>query len=113
MAFFGECSNSHAFNVSDKDFSNCWVLDFGATNHITNSSKVFTFYNLSPSKRKISIADGSLTIVAGLGEVCLSQSIVLKNVLHAPKLSTNLVSVNWLKQDLKCHVIFYSSHCLF
>ena len=113
LAFSGECSNSHAFNVSDKDFSNSWVLDSRATDHMTNSSKVFTFYNPSPSNRKISTADGSLTTVAGLGEVCLSQSIVLKNVLHVPKLSTNLMSVNQLTQDLKCHVIFYPSQCLF
>ena len=32
-------------------------------------------------------------------------------MLHIPKLSTNLVSIKKLTQDLGCNVIFYSTHC--
>ncbi|KAJ4712334.1 hypothetical protein OWV82_014593 [Melia azedarach] len=46
--------------------------------------------------RKIATADGSLSTVAGVGDVKISPSFILKNVLHVPKLSTNLVSINTL-----------------
>jgi len=34
-------------------------------------------------------------------------------VLHVPSLSTNLLSVHKLTQDLNCHVIFSSHICVF
>ena len=43
----------------------------------------------------------------------MGKFIVLKNVLHVPKLSTKLVSIHRLTKDLNCHVIFYLSHCVF
>ena len=63
--------------------------------------------------RKIATADGSLTIVAGIGDVKISPSLMLKNVLHVPRLTTNLISIKKLTQDLHCNVVFYHSHCVF
>ena len=39
--------------------------------------------------------------------------MVLKNVLHVPQLSTNLVSIQKLTQDLSCRVIIDASFCEF
>ena len=72
--------------------------------HILHKSLVLTAL---PSNKKIATADGSLTTVAGQKEVHLDNSIVLKIVLHIPKLSTNLVSIHRLTKDLNCHVIFH------
>ena len=63
-------------------------------------------------KNMISIADGTLITVAGQGEVQISPSITLKNVLHVPKLSTNLISIQKLTKDLSCNVVFYSNSCI-
>ena len=88
-------------------------MDSGAIDHMTNTSNVFFTYSPCPSNRKIATADGSLTTVAGVGNVQISPLVTLKNVLHVPKLSTNLISVQKLTQDLSCNVIFHNNHCVF
>ena len=66
-------------------------------------------YNSCPSNKKIATSDGSLATVVGQGEVHLNKSMVLKNMLHVPKFSTNLVSIHQLTKELNCHMIFYPS----
>jgi transposase InsO family protein len=105
-------SLSSSSNASDV-FPNSWILDSGATDHMTNSSHQFTSYTPCPSNRKITTADGSVTTVAGRGDVRLSESLFLKNVLHVPKLCTNLISIHKLTNDSNCYVSFYPSYCVF
>ena len=59
---------------------------------MTHSSQKFNTYSPCPSNKKIATNDGSLATVASQGEFRLNKSIVLKNVLHVPKLSTNFFS---------------------
>ena len=80
---------------------------------MTHSSNQFKTYTPCPSNRKIVLADGTTTTVAGVGDVQVNPDLVLKNVLHVPRLSTNLVSIQKLTQDLICRVIFYASYCEF
>ena len=47
--------------------------------------------------------------MVGKGDVQVNPNLVLKNVLHVPYLSTNLVSIQKLTQDLTCHIIFDAS----
>ena len=89
-------SPSLAFSVLDMSFLGSWVIDSGATNHMTHSSQKFNTYSPCPSNKKIATTDGSLATVASQGEVRLNKSIVLKNVLHVPKLSTNFFSLHRL-----------------
>lgn len=78
------------------------VTDSGATDHMTCSSKCFTSY--TPCHRKITTADGSTTTVLGQGGIYLNNSLMLKNVLHVPKLFANLNSIQKLIQDSDCKV---------
>ncbi|KAK2997364.1 hypothetical protein RJ639_025480 [Escallonia herrerae] len=66
-----------------------------------------------PRNKKIKIADGSLSTIAGTGSIVLSPSITLHNVLHVPKLSCNLLSISKLTNDLKYQANFYSTRCEF
>jgi len=59
------------------------------------------------------MADGSLTIVAGQGDIFLNKHLTLKNILHVPKLFTNLISIQKLTSDANCHVISYPTFCEF
>ncbi|KAG6470271.1 hypothetical protein ZIOFF_071336 [Zingiber officinale] len=59
-----------------------WILDSGATDHMTSISQYFSSYTPSAGNQKIKIADGSFATVAGKGLVPISQSITLTNVLH-------------------------------
>lgn len=113
LAYSGKHCSSFGFNVSGLPLKYSWIMDSGATDHMTHSSNLFSTYSPCPSNKKIATADGSLTTVAGRGDVQISPSIILKNVLHVPKLSTNLVSIQKLTQDLHCKVIFYNEYCEF
>ncbi len=101
---------SIGFNASDRP---SWIIDSGATDHMTYQSSLFTTYSPCPSSRKVATADGSLTTVAGIGDVPLSSSLILRNVLHVPKLSTNLISIQKLTHDLCCQATFSDTYCIF
>ncbi|KAJ0041973.1 hypothetical protein Pint_18863 [Pistacia integerrima] len=75
----GKLYSLYALSASSSDFSNSWVIDSRATDHMTYSSHKFLTYYPCPSNRQVSIADGSLATVAGQGDIILSLSITLKN----------------------------------
>ena len=109
---FGEFLFSFGLNASDKNYNPYWILDFGATDHMAPLPKHFSSYTPCPSNKKISTADGSLMTAAGQGEVQISPSITLKNVLHIPKLSVSLISIKKLIKDLSCNAVFYDNVCI-
>ena len=109
----GTSQFSVGFNASDKPFNQYWILDSGATDHMTPLHTHFSTYSPCPSNKKISTADGSLITVAGEGNIQISPSMTLNNVLHIPKLSTSLISIQKLTKDLSCNVIFDNNSCVF
>ena len=42
-----------------------------------------------------------------------TSSLELNQVLHVPKLSFNLFSVNQITKSLNCSVTFFPTHCIF
>ena len=86
LAFSGKFSTSQGLHVSDKVIQELWVIDSGATDHMTHSSLHFCTYSPCPSNRKITVADGSLITVAGLGNIQLSPFITLKKCVACPKI---------------------------
>ncbi|XP_073016671.1 uncharacterized protein [Primulina eburnea] len=90
-----------------------WVIDSGATDHMTGSSSFFSSYKPCAGNRRVRIADGSFNSIARIGDIKLSLTITLSNVLHVPKLSCNLISISKLTQDLKCQAKFSNSNCVF
>ncbi|WVZ24536.1 hypothetical protein V8G54_003080 [Vigna mungo] len=111
LTYSGKFPLLFGLNVSDTPFTPYWVLDSGATDHMTPLHKYFSTYSPCPNNKKISTADGTLITAAGQGDVQISPSMTLKNVLHVPKLSTNLISIQKLTKDLSCNV-FYSNTCI-
>ena len=112
LALSGKSPFPFGLHVSIKCWANYWVIDSGATDHMTHTSQYFNSHTPCPSSRKIIVANGSLATDAGLGDIYVTP-LILKNVLHVPKLSTNLVSIQKLTEDLKCHAIFHPSYCVF
>ncbi|KAE8673438.1 Detected protein of unknown function [Hibiscus syriacus] len=82
--------------------SNPWIIDSRATDHMTGSSSIFSSYFPLSGNLKVKIVDGSLTSIVGKGSIIISPSLTLLNVLHVPKLSCNLISVNRIIHDCKC-----------
>ncbi|KAL2336894.1 hypothetical protein Fmac_011340 [Flemingia macrophylla] len=112
LAYSGKFPLSFGLNVSDTPFNNYWILDSGATYHMTPLAKHFSTYSPCPSNKKIATTDGTLITAAGQGNIQINPLITLKDVLHVPKLSTNLVSIQKLMKNLSCKV-FFNDHCVF
>jgi len=93
--------------------SRTWIVDSGATDHMTGESSLFSSYSPCAGNFKIKIADGSLSAVAGKGPVIISPLLTLQDVLHVPNLSYNLLSVSKLIRDKRCQTHFFDTHCLF
>ena len=106
LALSGISSFPFCMNASEKFYSNSWIIDSGATDHMTPTSHFFHSYTPCPSSRKIVVANGTLATVAGLGNIHITPTLILKDVLHVPKLSANLISIQKLTHDLKCYAIF-------
>ena len=106
LALSGTISLSFCINASHRVYDDSWIIDSGATDHMTSKSQLFYTYTSSPSNKKIVVANGSLATVTGFGDIYITPTLILKNVLYVPKLSVNLVSIQKLTHDLKCYAIF-------
>ena len=101
---------SHALHA---DSNQPWIIDSGASDHMTGLSSVFSTYIPSSGKEKVRTADGSLSSISGKGVIKLFDSLPLSSVLHVPNFSTNLLSIARITSDLNCSVTFFPSHCVF
>lgn len=79
--------------------SKSWVIDFGVIDHMTHCPNKFDNYIPVPRNRKIFVADGSAISIDGHGNI-FTFLLSLPNVLHVPKLSTNLLSIHKITKDL-------------
>ncbi|KAL0303582.1 UNVERIFIED_CONTAM: Retrovirus-related Pol polyprotein from transposon RE1 [Sesamum radiatum] len=113
LAQTGKTSISHALNASLTLPSSSWVVDSGATDHMTTSHHSFITYDACPSNRKVKVAEGSLATVAGQGTVPLFTDFFLKDVLHVPRFSANLLSIKKVTKVLNGLAIFYPTCYVF
>ena len=112
LTLLGEALVSLELNAPNNEFRNAWILDSGAIDHMTHNPNQFKTYLPYPRNRRIVVADGTTITMASIGDVQVTSNLVLKNV-HVPQLSTNIVSIQKLTQDLSCRGIFYASFCEF
>ena len=63
-----------------------WIIDLGASDHMTGQSQLFHSYLPSLGLIKVRIADGSFSPIARKGEIALTPTLTLNSVLHIPKL---------------------------
>ena len=90
-----------------------WILDFRATDHMTGREKLFSSYTPSPRNHRVKFVDGSYTVIAGIGTIEIGPMISLKEVLHVPNVSYNLISIRKITKELNCLVKFSPTDCVF
>ena len=93
--------------------SQTWIVDSGASDHMTGDSSVFKTFSPCVDNLNVRIADGTLSKVTGIGSVAVTKDLVLKSVLFVPKLNCNLLSVSKLTQEQQCTANFSPYACIF
>ncbi|CAJ2673543.1 unnamed protein product [Trifolium pratense] len=92
----------HTSSISPTDDQ--WYMDSGATSHMTdNRGNLTSYFNMS---NNITVGNGHHIPVISCGHASLPNSLTLNNVLHAPKLIKNLVSVRKFTIDNDVSVEF-------
>ncbi|XP_021321292.1 uncharacterized protein LOC110437238 [Sorghum bicolor] len=79
-----------------------WVLDTGATNHMTGSCSVFAELNTSVTGM-VKFGDGSVVNIEGKGTVLFAckngEHRRLDGIYYIPRLTTNIVSLGQMDED--------------
>ena len=90
-----------AFPVSGEVPEDKWLVDSGASSHMTPKREYFSKYQSFITPEKVGLGDGRVVEAVGVGteklnmpfKVSKSKKAVMYDVLHIPKLSCNLFSV--------------------
>jgi hypothetical protein len=100
-------------STDKQDNSEPWVIDSGASNHMTGDKTVLHEYSESKEDCAVKVADGTLSKIEGTGRSRISKDMILKSVLYVPNLDCNLLSISKLTRDLKCMAKFFPNFCVF
>ena len=83
-----------------------WILDTGASNHISSNKDFFPSLTFPSSLPTITLTNGSQTIAKGISSACPLPSLPLTSVLYVPDFPFNLMSISKLTLDLHCVITF-------
>ncbi|KAL4614932.1 hypothetical protein ACB092_07G088700, partial [Castanea dentata] len=116
----GKATNSTHSDSKNSSFDSAclatqdpWVIDSGATDHMTGTSGLLSDLEQSNSLPNVTLANGSATTVSGLGTANLSPNLSLSSDLYIRDFPFNLLSISKLTKILNCTTIFLSTHCIF
>ena len=73
-----------------------WVIDSGATNHMTGISGLLSNLGHFSSLPNVTLVDGLATTISSLGTTNLSPNLSLSCVLYIPDFPFNLLSISKL-----------------
>ena len=90
-----------------------WVIDSGASKHVTGTSSSFKTYTPQSYSETIQTVDGISQPIHGVGSIECTPSLYLSSVLHVPSFLVNLLSVSSLVDQFKCTVTFDENFCIF
>ena len=90
-----------------------WVIDSGASSHMTGFPYVLTSYRPETSIPDVRIADGRSCPVLGSGQSRATSSLPLHHVLYIPGFPANLLFIRAITKALHCGVFFFPHHCVF
>ena len=106
-------TSAYALNASLFAPSSSWVIDSGASHHVTGMSSLFFTYHVCSGSNKVRIADGSYSSIAGKGNIIATPFMYLSSIFHVPNFSLNLLSIKRITKSLYYNVTFLHSHYVF
>ena len=96
-----------AMGVSAVNWEHDWVLDSGASNHITGNSDLLTNIRETDHNISVTFANGTVSEAKYMGDALLdtdTATILLRDVLYVPAAAANLFSVTTAtRRDTKFH----------
>lgn len=95
-----------AFLFSINRHDNTWILDTGATNHMTHNKNWLSKIQKAGNAR-VQLPNGKFYNVESIGHYKFLDNKALDIVLHIPNFKFNLLLVSKLTKDLSCYVIFF------
>lgn len=91
--------------------SNVWIVDTGATDHMTPDFKLLRNVKVAASNLTVNLPTGDKAVVSHVGDVCLENGLQLLNVLYVLVFTHNLLSIHKLSNDNGCYAVFSPSAC--
>lgn len=92
--------------------SNPWILDPGASEHMTYDKSLFLNLTLLHKPHLITLPNGYKVEVEYAGSVFLLSALTLHNVLLVPAFKYHLLSIQKLCIQLSCTVMFIPTACV-
>ena len=86
-----------------------WIIDSGASSHMTTTSSLLSSYYPTPSHPPVTIADGRPCLVQGRGTTHVTPSLSLHQILYVPGFPVNLLSISAITRALPYKVTFFPS----
>ncbi|GJR09762.1 putative ribonuclease H-like domain-containing protein [Tanacetum coccineum] len=100
-------------NMNGVNYHLGWIIDSGANQHITNSTKnMFNVVDVTELKLTVGHPNGTLAQITHVGSLRLNNDVVLFDVLVVPEYCVSLLSVHKLIKDSKLVVMFDEYKCL-
>ncbi|KAL4296766.1 hypothetical protein GQ457_12G008730 [Hibiscus cannabinus] len=93
---------------------NAWYPDSGATHHLTKDVHNLQPETVSPTSGAVQVGNGNKLFIKYLGQSTFLNSdkhLCLNNVLYAPGITKNLLSVSKFTQDNQASLEFYPTFC--
>jgi len=113
--FTGPPQNSASTATSSYGVDTNWYTDSDATDHITGDLERLTVHDRYHGGEQVHAANGTGMDIVHVGHSIVStpdKSFHLNNVLHVPKASKNLCSVNRFVRDNDVFIEFHPHHFL-
>ncbi|PKI60600.1 hypothetical protein CRG98_019076 [Punica granatum] len=89
-----------------------WILDTGASRHMTGSLEKFSSTILIKGDAPVYIPNGGIVQATRTGKVMITNLMEITNVLYVPIFKCNLISIAQLSKEMDCYVTFYSNLCI-
>ncbi|KAF5445535.1 hypothetical protein F2P56_034581 [Juglans regia] len=100
------CFSTYTHKLTDTP----WIIDTGAIDHMVCCTSFLTTITKQVSL-SVKLLNGNQVLVTHTGNVQLTKSILLKDVLCVPSFHFNLLLAKKLATSLTCCLVFFSDYC--
>nr|XP_016463928.1 PREDICTED: uncharacterized protein LOC107786926 [Nicotiana tabacum] len=92
-----------------------WVVDLGATHHITSDLELLTYIKCKrkTDRYRVHLPTGEQVDITHIGSTILLDKRKIKDVLYVPNFKFNFLSVAKLTKELKFNANFFLDLCVF